>query len=175
MSVQIKGYIATSADGYIATKDGSTDFLTQFHNIDCGYDEFIKEINVVIMGRKTYETIISFDGEWPYPNQKGFIVSSNRDLALVHSTLSIWDSSPIELVAYLEQNFNGNAWVIGGAQLQGSFIASNLLSSLEIYIMPILLGDGIPLFLNHTTNPYQLKSISAEMIQDQIIKQVYIF
>lgn len=65
MSIQIKGYIATSADGYIATQDGSVDFLTPFQSIDCGYDDFIKDIDIVIMGRKTYEVICSFDGEWP--------------------------------------------------------------------------------------------------------------
>ncbi|WP_228256796.1 dihydrofolate reductase family protein [Acinetobacter sp. WCHAc060033] len=75
MSIEIKGYIATSADGYIATKDGSVEFLTPYQAIDCGYNDFIQEIDIVVMGRKTYEVICSFGGEWPYPNQKGFIVT----------------------------------------------------------------------------------------------------
>lgn len=57
MSIQIKGYIATSADGYIATPDGSVAFLAPFQSIDCGYDDFIQDIDIVIMGRKTYEVI----------------------------------------------------------------------------------------------------------------------
>ncbi|MCT9976873.1 hypothetical protein M2R48_00795 [Acinetobacter sp. I-MWF] len=76
MSIQIKGYIATSADGYIATLDGSVAFLAPFQSIDCGYDDFIQDIDIVIMGRKTYEVICSFAEAWPYPNQKGFIVTS---------------------------------------------------------------------------------------------------
>ena len=175
MIMQIKGYIVTSADGYSATNDGSTDFLTQFQNIDCWYDDFISDIDIVIMGCKTYETIVSFDGEWPYPNQMGFIVSSKSDLELVHPSLSIWNEGPIALVEHLEKKFDGNVWVVGGTQLQNVLIDHNLLNSLEIYIMPIVLGDGIPLFPSHTSHSYQLKSMSAEMIHNQIIKQVYIF
>lgn len=175
MSIQIKGYIATSADGYIAAKDGSVDFLTPFQNIDCGYNDFIKDIDVVVMGRKTYEVITSFDGEWPYPNQKGFIVSSDHNLELVHPSLSRWSLEPSELVSYLEEHFNGNVWVVGGTQLQNAFIENNFLNSLEIYVMPILLGDGIPLFPSFNTRPRQLKSISAETIQNQIIKKIYVF
>lgn len=175
MSIQIKGYIATSADGYIATKDGSVEFLTQFQNIDCGYNDFIQDIDVIILGRKTYEVIGAFDGEWPYPNQKGFVVTSDDNLNLIHPSLSRWNQSPSELVEYLAQNYDANVWVVGGAQLQNSFIENNLLSSLEIYVMPVLLGEGIPLFSSFNTPQRQLKSITAEMIQDQIIKKVYLF
>ena len=76
---------------------------------------------------------------------------------------------------HLEKKFDGNVWVIGGTQLQNALIDHNLLNSLEIYIMPIMLGAGIPLFPNRASQSYQLKSMSAEMIHDQIIKQVYTF
>lgn len=175
MNIQIKGYIATSADGYIATKDGSVDFLTEFQHIDCGHDDFIKEIDIVIMGRKTYKVIVSFAGEWPYPHQKGFIVSSDHHLELIHPSLSRWHSTPTALIHHLEEHFNGNVWVVGGTQLQNSFIEHNLLHSLEIYVMPIFLGDGIPLFPHFMTHPRTLKSISAETIKNTIIKKTYIF
>lgn len=175
MSIKIKGYIATSADGYIATKDGSVEFLTPFQHIDCGYEGFIKEIDIVVMGRKTYEVIRSFGGEWPYPNQKGFVVTSNPHLKLIHSSLSIWNQSPVALVDYLQQNLSGNVWVIGGTQLQNAFIENNLLNSLEIYEIPVLLGDGIPLFPSFNPHQQQLKSIHAEMIENQIIKKTYLF
>lgn len=60
MSMLFKGYIAASADGYIAAKNGSVEFLNDFQNIDCGYDEFICDVDIFIMGRKTYEVITSF-------------------------------------------------------------------------------------------------------------------
>lgn len=175
MSIQIKGYIATSADGYIATQDGFVDFLTPFQSIDCGYDDFIKDIDIVIMGRKTYEVICSFDGEWPYPNQKGFIVTSQPHLALCHPSLSVWGLGIHALVNHLKQNFKGNVWIVGGTQLQNTFIEQNLINSLEVFIMPVLLGSGIPLFPSFNSHGYRLKSINAEMIENTIIKHTYIF
>ena len=175
MSIQIKGYIATSADGYIATKEGSVEFLAPYQAIDCGYNDFIQDIDIVVMGRKTYEVICSFGGEWPYPNQKGFIVTSDSSLDLVHSSLSLWHHGVHELVDHLRQNFEGSVWVVGGTQLQNTFLEYNLLNSLEIFVMPVLLGDGIPLFPSFKPHVQQLKSIQAEMIENTIIKTTYIF
>ena len=175
MSIQIKGYIATSADGYIATKEGSVEFLAPYQAIDCGYNDFIQDIDIVVMGRKTYKVICSFGGEWPYPNQKGFIVTSDSSLDLVHSSLSVWHHGVHELVDHLRQNFEGNVWIVGGTQLQNTFLEYNLLNSLEIFVMPVLLGDGIPLFPSFKPHVQQLKSIQAEMIENTIIKTTYIF
>lgn len=175
MSIQIKGYIATSADGYIATLDGSVDFLAPFQSIDCGYDDFIQDIDIVIMGRKTYEVICSFGEAWPYPDQKGFIVTSNPDLALTHASLSRWNLGVDELVEHLKQNYNGNVWIVGGTQLQNTFIEQKLLNTLEVFIMPVLLGKGIPLFPSFDSREQQLKFIHAEMIENTIIKHSYVF
>lgn len=175
MSIQIKGYIATSADGYIATLDGSVAFLAPFQSIDCGYDDFIQDIDIVIMGRKTYEVICSFAEAWPYPNQKGFIVTSNPDLALTHASLSRWNLAVDELVEHLKQNYNGNVWIVGGTQLQNTIIEQKLLNTLEVFIMPVLLGKGIPLFPSFDSHEQQLKSIHAEMIENTIIKHSYVF
>ncbi|OTG85608.1 hypothetical protein B9T31_10600 [Acinetobacter sp. ANC 4558] len=175
MSVKIKGYIATSADGYIATQDGSVDFLTPFQHIDCGYDDFIADIDMVVMGRKTYETICSFGEKWPYPNQKGIIITSQENLPLIDSSLSIWTQGVEALVTHLNQNYDANVWLVGGAQLQQSFIDAHLLDSLENYVMPVLLGSGIPLFPQRAANEYPLKSMHAEMIENTVMKITYQF
>lgn len=175
MTIQIRGYIATSADGYIATLDGSVAFLTPFQSIDCGYDDFIKEIDIILMGRKTYEVICSFGTEWPYPNQKGFIVSSNPHLTLCDSSLSVWTNGVSTLIDHLQQNYSGNVWVVGGTQLQNTLIEQNLINRLDVFIMPVLLGSGIPLFPRFNTTERQLKALQAEMIENKIIKQSYVF
>ncbi|AOA59314.1 dihydrofolate reductase family protein [Acinetobacter larvae] len=175
MSLQIIGYIATSADGYIATEDGRFDFLTAYQHIDCGYDAFIQDIDIIVMGRKTYEVICAFGEAWPYPHQKGFIVSSQADLPLVHPSLQLWQHSPAALVDMLKQQYHGRVWVVGGTQLQNTFIENNLLNRLEIYEMPVLLGAGIPLFPQNKIQAVALKSIQAEMIANTIIKKTYLF
>ena len=172
--MKIIGYIATSADGYIATHDGSVDFLTPYQHIDCGYDQFIQNIDVVIMGRKTYEVICAFGGEWPYPKQQGFIVSTQSDLALVNPLLQVWNQGVDALAAHLKQQ-HGQAWVVGGTQLQSAFIEKKLLDSLEIYEMPVFLGDGIALFPASKYPAYARQALSAELIAEKVIKKVYYF
>ncbi|WP_265937136.1 dihydrofolate reductase family protein [Acinetobacter sp. WCHAc060033] len=79
------------------------------------------------------------------------------------------------MVDHLRQNFEGNVWVVGGTQLQNYILEHNLLNSLEIFVMPVLLGEGIPLFPSFKSNVQQLKSIQSEMIENTIIKTTYIF
>ena len=171
----IKGYIASSADGYIASIDGSVDFLTPYQQIDCGYEQFIQGIDIVVMGRKTYEVICELGDEWPYPQQQGVIVSSNPNLALVHPSLSVWDQDLFQLVEHLKQKQDQNVWIVGGTQLQNFFLENNLLDVLEVYEMPVMLGDGISLFPKRDCQTYALKSLHAEMIAHTVIKKTYHF
>ena len=173
--MKIIGYIATSADGYIATHDGSVDFLTPYQHIDCGYEQFIQNIDVVIMGRKTYEVICAFGGEWPYPKQQGYIISSQSDLALVDPSLQVWNQGIDALAVHLKQQQYGQAWIVGGTQLQSAFIEKKLLDLLEIYEMPVFLGDGIALFPASKQRPYTLQAMTAEVIAEKVIKKVYFF
>lgn len=173
--MSIKGYIASSADGYIASVVGSVDFLTPYQHIDCGYDQFIQDIDIVVMGRKTYEVICELGDQWPYPEQQGIIVSSNSDLALTHPSLSVWNQDLFRLVEHLKSKTEINVWIVGGTQLQNFFIENNLLDVLEVFEMPVMLGDGIPLFPKFNCPSYALKSIHAEMIEETIIKKTYHF
>jgi len=79
------------------------------------------------------------------------------------------------LIDHLQQNYSGNVWVVGGTQLQNTLIEQNLINQLDVFIMPVLLGSGIPLFPRFNTTERQLKSLQAEMIENKIIKQSYVF
>ncbi|TCM60275.1 dihydrofolate reductase [Acinetobacter calcoaceticus] len=173
--MEIVGYIASSADGYIATQNGSVDFLSPYQHIDCGYAQFIQGIDVVIMGRKTYEVICGFGGAWPYPDQLAYIVSSDPCLAIVHPSIQVWTQGVVALAEQLKQRDDGRAWVVGGTQLQNAFIELRLLDRLEIYEMPVCLGDGIRLFPALVQQPYALKSMTATLIEPNIIKKIYQF
>ncbi|WP_139852189.1 dihydrofolate reductase family protein [Acinetobacter pullicarnis] len=78
------------------------------------------------------------------------------------------------MAAHLKQQ-HGQAWVVGGTQLQSAFIEKKLLDSLEIYEMPVFLGDGIALFPASKHPPYALQAMSAELIAEKVIKKVYYF
>ena len=141
----IRGFIATSLDGYIADRDGKVDWLKPFESAGSGYTAFIAEIETVVMGRTTYDQIRSFDIGWPYPGKRGIVVTSN---AISHAPdrVEAWHEGVEKLIPALRAFDNGDVWIVGGAQLQSAFLAAGELDQLELFIIPLLLGDGVPLF-----------------------------
>ncbi|MXU65785.1 dihydrofolate reductase family protein [Oceanomicrobium pacificus] len=142
----IRGYIAQSTDGFVADRDGSVAFLTPFNDVDYGYDAFLGEIGTVVMGRATYDQILSFDVGWPYPDQRGIVVTS-RPLDTRLGEVSAWSGPLPDLAAKLNAaGGGGDAWIVGGPRLQTAFIEAGLIDRLQLFVMPVLLGGGVPLF-----------------------------
>jgi len=142
-------FIATSLDGYIADKNGGLEWLHSTpnpDNIDLGYSEFILQIDALVMGRTTFETVCGFDMDWPY--QKPVFVLSNtlteipekfKDNAdLVKGTLT-------EILAQINQKGYYRLYIDGGATIQ-NFLKEDLIDDIIITIIPVLLGGGSPLF-----------------------------
>ena len=141
-------YIATSLDGFIAPKDGELDWLFEIPNpegSDYGFGEFIGRMDAVVMGRNTFEKIFTFE-QWPY--QKPVFVLSNH-LREIPSTVSekaqIVSGNLKRLISrWQEQGYN-NLYVDGGGVIR-SFLEEDLIDEMIITRVPILLGDGFPLF-----------------------------
>ncbi len=144
-------FIAVSLDGYIARKDHAIDWLenqgttTEEH----GYTQFIDSVDGIIFGRKTYEVVLNLtSGEWPYA--KPVIVLSqtltNSDIP-PHLTdkVTITNQTPTDLLQNLDQKGWNRAYVDGGITIQ-SFLNEGLIEDLIITTLPVLIGDGIPLF-----------------------------
>ena len=133
-------YIATSSDGFIATKEGSVAWLDKFSELgeDYGYNEFIKPIDIVIMGNTTYEQVLGF-GEYPYKGKKGYVfankVGKDENVTFVNGNVKEF----IEKVS-------GNIWLIGGANIAQQFHKYNLIDKYIIFVMPVELKEGIKLF-----------------------------
>jgi dihydrofolate reductase len=141
-------YIATSLDGFIARSDGSLDWLVNFPNpagTDYGYSEFMSQIDVIVMGRKTYQTVLAFE-TWPY--EQPVVVLSCNQLEIpnaLQGKVSHYSGALHKLCADLEQKSYLNAYIDGGATIT-SFLKEDLMDEITISRLPILLGDGIPLF-----------------------------
>jgi len=139
-------YAAMSLDGCIADKNGGVAWLDAFNGRgqDYGYTAFYESIDVLLLGRKTFEQILSF-GAWPYPGKPGYVFSRNQLAApsaeVVHTT-----SSPAQLVQELEQQNYKRAWLVGGAHVAGAFQEQGLIDDYIITVMPVILGSGLPLF-----------------------------
>ncbi len=141
MSKKITLYIATSSDGFIATKDGSVAWLNKYNNLgeEYGYTQFIKGIDTVIMGNTTYEQILGFDCDYPYKNQKGYVfankIGKDENVTFINGD-----------VKEFSEKLEGNIWLIGGANIVNQFLKYKLINKFIICVMPIKLEDGIKLF-----------------------------
>lgn len=139
-------YIATSLDGYIARADGSVDWLSMVDNqeTDYGYADFYARVDAIAMGSRTYEQILDFD-QWPYAGKQVFVFT-HRPLEAVAQDVTFTEESPAEFVSGLDSAGVRTLWLVGGGDLVASFIEHRLIDEYIVSIIPIVLGDGIPLF-----------------------------
>jgi len=151
MSIKVSVYIATSLDGFIARKDGSVDWLNEANAAvpkgeDCGFQAFMDSVDTLIMGRKTYEQVLSF-GQWPY-GKTPVVVLSRNPISFPPSlpdTVSHSSESPPDLLARLSREGVKHVYVDGGNTIQG-FLSQGLINEITVTVIPVILGDGIPLF-----------------------------
>ena len=149
MGIQVSVFVATSLDGFIARKDGSFDWIDNAgapDGEDFGYEAFFASIDMLAIGRNTYDQVLTFD-KWPY-RKKRVHVLSNRAVpipASLASTVSASAETPGELVERLSAEGIKHVYVDGGVTIQG-FLAAGLVDDLTITLIPLLLGAGRPLF-----------------------------
>lgn len=139
---KVSVYIAVSLDGYIAREDGSIDWLPE--PSESGYDTFYKSVDTVIMGKTTYDQVLTF-GEYPYKNKKSFVFSKTQE----NSDENAEFVSDVE--KFVKDGFPRvceNIWVVGGAKIIVSFLKQGVVDEIIITKIPVLLGKGILLFEN---------------------------
>jgi dihydrofolate reductase len=151
-------YIATSADGYLATPNGSVDWLSEAgdqdadmsQNPDMGFNDFIGSVDCMIMGRKCMETISGFNLEpeqWPYGDIKIYVLSNSVKVAPenVNNKVKMYSGDILDLMNQLESDGYKHAYIDGGTTIT-SFLNHQLINEITITKAPIILGDGLPLF-----------------------------
>lgn len=151
MNARCSVFIATSLDGFIARSDGRIDWLNEANALvpageDCGFAEFFSSVDALVMGRNTFEQVLSFP-EWPYGSKPVVVLShSLRSLpAQVPATVSLSAGSPTALVARLSARGLRHLYIDGGLTIQ-SFLMANLVDEMTITVIPVLLGSGKTLF-----------------------------
>jgi dihydrofolate reductase len=151
VSVKVSVYIATSLDGFIARKDGALDWLDKANATvppgqDLGFNAFMDSVDALIMGRKTYEQVLSF-GEWPYGRTPVIVLSRNSTSFPPSLPDTITHSSePLpDLLERLAAEGVEHVYVDGGTTIQG-FLARGLVDEITVTAIPVIIGDGIPLF-----------------------------
>ncbi len=149
MTITTSVYIATSLDGFIAREDGSIDWLMEANTTvppgeDCGYAEFMRTVDVLIVGRNTYEQVAGFE-PWPYEGQR-VVVLTSRGIEFRQGPsvrLEASSESPQDLLHRLSSEGCKHAYVDGGKVIQ-SFLSSELIDTLTVTTIPVLIGRGLP-------------------------------
>ena len=138
-------FIGTSLDGFIARTNGDLDFLPPGGGEPHGYDEFMATVDALVIGRKTFETVLTFD-TWPY-GEKPVVVLSTRPLAPapLGAVVERMSGTPAEIVSQLAARGIRHIYVDGGITIQ-RFLQAGLIQRLIITRVPVLIGTGIPLF-----------------------------
>jgi dihydrofolate reductase len=163
-------FIATSLDGFIARESGALDWLPE-NPEPHGYDEFIASVDALVIGRKTFETVLTF-GEWPYT--KPVVVLSSRPAELTAPKGAVCDmmsGTPQEIVARLAQRGLEHLYVDGGVTIQG-FLEAGLIQRMVITRIPVLLGRGIPLF-GPISHDVRLEHLSTRAFPSGIVQSEY--
>lgn len=138
-------YIAMSLDGYIADPDGAVDWLDEAEGEgDNGYSAFYETVDTIIMGRATYNQVLTFGCAWPYAGKRCYVFT-NREYA-PDSNVEFINGNIVEFITKIKSQPGKHIWLVGGANMVHNFMQKNLIDEFAIAIIPTLLGKGIPLF-----------------------------
>jgi len=166
-------YIGTSLDGFIARKDGDIEWLTQFANDEAihAYEEFISRIDAIVIGRGTFEKVLSFPS-WPY-KQKAFLLSTSIKQVpdILKEKITLLSMKPTALLNYLSGNGFSRIYIDGGKVIQ-EFLKEDLIDELIISKVPVLIGSGIPLF-DYLDTDLQFKHIQTQLSSNGLVRSYY--
>jgi dihydrofolate reductase len=143
--VKASVFIATSLDGFIARPNDDLDWLPPGGGEEHGYDAFIATVDALVIGRRTYEKVLTFDS-WPYGEKQVFVLSTRALAAAPPGALvERLSGAPAAIVSLLAARGVQHVYVDGGVTIQ-RFLQAGLIQRIIITRIPVLLGAGIPLF-----------------------------
>lgn len=165
-------FIGTSVDGFIARLNGELDFLPEGGGEPHGYNEFIATVDALVIGRKTFDTVVAFP-EWPYGDKRVVVLSSKPiDFSAVRcGRVEQMSGTPAEVVAKLAGSGAHHLYVDGGITIQ-RFLRAGLIQRLTITRVPVLIGEGIPLF-GALPRDLRLRHITTQHYPSGLVKSEY--
>jgi len=165
-------FVGTSVDGFIARPNGDLDFLPAGGGEPHGYNEFMASVDALVIGRKTFETVLGF-AAWPYGNKRVVVLSNGPvDLSAVRGgVVEQMAGTPAEIVSKLAASGAHHLYVDGGITIQG-FLRAGLVQRLIITRVPVLIGDGIPLF-GTLPRDLRLNHVATQHYPSGLVKSEY--
>ena len=165
-------FVGTSLDGFLARRNGALDFLPPDGGEPHGYNEFITTVDAIVIGRNTFETVLAFP-QWPYAEKRVVVLSSNPlDFSKVRGgKVEQMSGTPAEIVAKLAATGAHHLYVDGGITIQ-RFLRAGQVQRLVITRVPVLIGEGIPLF-GTLPHDVRLRHISTQNYPSGLVKSEY--
>ena len=165
-------FVGTSVDGFIARSNDDLDFLPPGGGEPHGFDEFIASVDAIVMGRRTFEKVLTL-GAWPYGDKRVVILSHRPvDLsAAVGGIVEQMAGAPAEIVSRLAASGADHLYIDGGFTIQ-EFLRAGLIQRLVITRVPVLIGDGIPLF-GALPRDVQLRHVATRQYPSGLVQSEY--
>lgn len=168
-------YVAASVDGFIARKDGGIDWLVSYNDESgeqYGFKLFFNSIDFLVMGRNTFDLVSTFP-EWPYGDKQVIVLSSKypADLTRLNEYIEGTSSSPQNIISELEKRGANHLYIDGGKTIQ-SFLSKGFINEITITRIPVLLGEGIPLF-NKFNKEIRLEHLESNFFADGLVQSKY--
>jgi dihydrofolate reductase len=178
--MQLSVFCGVSVDGFLARPNHALDFLDAGGNEPHGFEEFFGSVDVLVIGRKTFEVVLAF-GKWPYGKKPVVVLSScPLDFSAIKSgVIEQMSGEPAEIAAQLKTRGFKHAYIDGGITIQ-RFLSAGVIDRLVVTRVPVLIGEGIPLFgplprditLNHVaTRTYRGGLVQSEYKLGAVVRQ----
>lgn len=160
-------YIATSLDGLIADSAGRVDWAAPYEDADYGFETFYAGVDRIIMGRRTYDQTLRL-GDWPYAG-KPVTVLTHRPLRAPPIGISAFCGPLTKILTRASRRTN---WIIGGSQTIAAAIRDDLVDEFDIFVMPLTLGQGIPLFADELP-ALDLRPVGNDRFENGVVRLRY--
>ncbi|KAJ3549578.1 hypothetical protein NM208_g436 [Fusarium decemcellulare] len=176
--VTVRYNVATALDGFIASLDGTADWIVEDSSID--FDSLYAEFDFFVMGRKTYEVMLSFGAPNENPLTKrakeSVLVASRTMKAEDFPDITIISDNVVDSIRNLKSGNGKDIWLMGGSDLATQCLRAGLIDSVEAAVMPVMLGSGIKMIEELGSNEksaVRLKLEGSEYLQSGIIMTRY--
>jgi dihydrofolate reductase len=170
--MQLSVFCGVSVDGFLARTNHALDFLDAGGAEPHGYEEFFASVDVLVIGRKTFEVVLGF-AKWPY-GKKAVVVLSSRPLdfsSIKGGVVEQMAGVPAEIVTQLKARDFKHAYIDGGITIQ-RFLSAGLIDRLVVTRVPVLIGEGIPLF-GLVPRDITLKHVATRTYRGGLVQSEY--
>ncbi|MFN2528458.1 MAG: dihydrofolate reductase family protein [Candidatus Baltobacteraceae bacterium] len=159
-----------SLDGFIADQNGSVGFLAAFNDQEYAHKKFLTSIRTVVMGRRSYEFARTL-GAWEYRGKRSIVLTSQA-LDNLPPDVDTRAGAVEILAADLRERSDGDVWIMGGAAVMGAFLDAGAVDTMELYVVPVLLGKGVRLF-TRSGAPVSMKLLETKQFANGVVRVFY--